>query len=111
MFRQGQLAVHGLASLLGRNEAGISNRGKFILHHAVSPRFSSKLYSMHYPKIGKLLPGRAPTSKGVRLRQEQHRFRRSFVGMNMYFLQDLAAEKGAILGVIPKKWFYFCARL
>ena len=29
MFRQGQLAVHGLAILLGRNEAGISNRGKF----------------------------------------------------------------------------------
>ena len=35
MFRQGQLAVHGLAILLGRNEAGISNRGKFFLHHAV----------------------------------------------------------------------------
>ena len=31
----GQLAVHGLAILLGRNEAGISNRGKKILHHAV----------------------------------------------------------------------------
>ena len=28
MFRQGQLAVHGLAVLLGRNEAGISNRGE-----------------------------------------------------------------------------------
>ena len=26
----GQLAVHGLAILLGRNEAGISNRGKKI---------------------------------------------------------------------------------
>ena len=36
MFRQGQLAVHGLAILLGRNEAGISNRGKFFLHHAVA---------------------------------------------------------------------------
>ena len=35
MFHQGQLAVHGLAILLGRNEAGISNRGKKILHHAV----------------------------------------------------------------------------
>ena len=35
MFRQGQLAVHGLAILLGRNEAGISNRGKFFLHHTV----------------------------------------------------------------------------
>ena len=35
MFRQGQLAVHGLAILLGRNEAGISNRGKIFLHHAV----------------------------------------------------------------------------
>ena len=35
MFRQGQLAVHGLAILLGRNEAGFSNRGKFFLHHAV----------------------------------------------------------------------------
>ena len=35
MFRQGQLAVHGLAILYGRNEAGISNRGKFFLHHAV----------------------------------------------------------------------------
>ena len=35
MFRQGQLAVHGLAILLGRNEAGISNRGKNFLHHAV----------------------------------------------------------------------------
>ena len=35
MFRQGQLAMHGLAILLGRNEAGISNRGKFFLHHAV----------------------------------------------------------------------------
>ena len=29
------MAVHGLAILLGRNEAGISNRGKFFLHHAV----------------------------------------------------------------------------
>ena len=38
MFRQGQLAVHGLAILLGRNEAGISNRGKFFLHHAVFQR-------------------------------------------------------------------------
>ena len=27
--------VHGLAILLGRNEAGISNRGKKFLHHAV----------------------------------------------------------------------------
>ena len=35
MFRQGQLAVLWLAILLGRNEAGISNRGKIILHHAV----------------------------------------------------------------------------
>ena len=35
MFRQGQLAVHGLAILLGRNEAAISNRGKFFLHRAV----------------------------------------------------------------------------
>ena len=35
MFRQGQLAVHGLATLLGRNEAEISNRGKKFLHHAV----------------------------------------------------------------------------
>ena len=35
MFRQGQLAVHGLAIFLGRNEAGISNRGKTFLHHAV----------------------------------------------------------------------------
>ena len=38
MFRQGQLAVQGLAILLGRNEAGISNRGKFFLHHAVQGR-------------------------------------------------------------------------
>ena len=38
MFRQGQLAVHGLAILLGRNEAGISNRGKIFLHHAVRPK-------------------------------------------------------------------------
>ena len=37
MFRQGQLAVHGLAILLGRNEAGISNREKFFLPHAVHP--------------------------------------------------------------------------
>ena len=37
MFCQGQLAVHGLAILLGRNEAGISNRGKIFLHHAVHP--------------------------------------------------------------------------
>ena len=35
MFRQGQLAVHRLAILLGRIEAGISNRGKKFLHHAV----------------------------------------------------------------------------
>ena len=35
MFRQGQLAVHGLAILLGRIEAGISNRGKFFLHRPV----------------------------------------------------------------------------
>ena len=35
MFGQGQLAMHGLAILLGRNEAGISNRGKKFLHHAV----------------------------------------------------------------------------
>ena len=32
---QGQLAVHGLAVLPGRIEAGISNRGKFFLHHVV----------------------------------------------------------------------------
>ena len=41
MFRQGQLAVHGLAILLGRNEAGISNRGKKFLHHAVQTRLAS----------------------------------------------------------------------
>ena len=35
MFRQGRLAVHGLAILLGRNEAGISNREKNFLHYAV----------------------------------------------------------------------------
>ena len=35
MFRQGQLAVHGLAILFGRNEAGILNRGEMFLHHAV----------------------------------------------------------------------------
>ena len=35
MFRQGELAVHGLAISIGRNEAGISNRGKNFLHHAV----------------------------------------------------------------------------
>ena len=35
MFLQGQLAVHGLAILLGRNEAGISNWGKTFLHHTV----------------------------------------------------------------------------
>ena len=35
MFRQGQLAVYGLVILLGRNEAGISNKGKTFLHHAV----------------------------------------------------------------------------
>ena len=29
------MAVHGLAILPGRNEAGISNRGKTFLHHAV----------------------------------------------------------------------------
>ena len=34
----GQLAVHGLAILLGRNEAGISNRGKFFF----APRCRSK---------------------------------------------------------------------
>ena len=39
MFRQGQLAVHGLAISLGRNEVGTSNRGKKILHHAVRSRF------------------------------------------------------------------------
>ena len=36
MFREGQLAVHGLAILLGRNEAEISNRGKI---------FCTRLYS------------------------------------------------------------------
>ena len=51
MFRQGQLAVHGLAILLGRNEAGISNRGEIFLHHAVricydSTGFSSQLREM-----------------------------------------------------------------
>ena len=35
MFRQGQLAVQGLAILLGRIEAGISNKGKFFLHEPV----------------------------------------------------------------------------
>ena len=35
IFDQGQLAVHGLPILLGRNEAGISNRGKIFLHYAV----------------------------------------------------------------------------
>ena len=39
MFRQGQLAVHGLAILLGRNEAGISNRGNIFLHRAVRVRY------------------------------------------------------------------------
>ena len=39
MFRQGQLAVQGLAILLGRNEAGISNKGKNFLHHAVERHF------------------------------------------------------------------------
>ena len=53
MFRQGQLAVHGLAILLGRNEAGISNRGKFFLHHAVDwivgigSQYESRVYDMH----------------------------------------------------------------
>ena len=40
MFRQGQLAVHGLAILLGRNEAGISNRGKIF----TSMRSSASLH-------------------------------------------------------------------
>ena len=35
MFRQGQLAVHGLAILLGRIEAGIFKQGEIILHRAV----------------------------------------------------------------------------
>ena len=38
MFCQGQLAVQGLAILLGRNEAGISNMGEIFLHHAVNPK-------------------------------------------------------------------------
>ena len=37
MFRQGRLAVHGLAILLGRIEAGMSN-GEIFLHHAVVRR-------------------------------------------------------------------------
>ena len=48
MFRQGQLAVHGLAILLGRNEAGISNRGKNFLLHAVQP---SDLKIPYYRKL------------------------------------------------------------
>ena len=53
MFRQGQLAVHGLAILLGRNEAGISNRGNIFLHHAV--RDSSKQELLKVLKVQRLL--------------------------------------------------------
>ena len=38
------MAVHGLAILLGRNEAGISNKGKFFLHHAVVIVKSTKIH-------------------------------------------------------------------
>ena len=37
------MAVHGLAILLGRNEAGISNRGKKNFHHAVQGDHSGRL--------------------------------------------------------------------
>ena len=50
MFRLGQLAVHGLAILLGRNEAGISNRGKNFLHLAVlGPKLMFAECDKHYP--------------------------------------------------------------
>ena len=51
MFRQGQLAVHGLAILLGRNEAGISNRGKLFLHHAVVSVFVRSCSAASIPKL------------------------------------------------------------
>ena len=35
MFRQGQLAVHRLAILPGRIEAGVSNRGTIFLRELV----------------------------------------------------------------------------
>ena len=49
MFRQGQLAVHGLAILHGRNEAGISNSGKVFLHHAV---YVTKMVKDPLEKLG-----------------------------------------------------------
>ena len=53
MFRPGQLAVHGLANLLGRIEAGISNRKKFFLHHAV---LGPKLMLELVPGMVKFVP-------------------------------------------------------
>ena len=56
MFCQGQLAVHGLAILLGRNEAGISNRGKNFLHHAVQKiQLATVTFSLHRSMSGRQL--------------------------------------------------------
>ena len=55
MFRQGQLAVHGLAILRGRNEAAISNRGKF---------FCTTLYFRIMPSIYSCLCFHPLTSAG-----------------------------------------------
>jgi len=61
MFRQGQLAVQGLAILLGRNEAGISNRGKLFLHHAVDIWISPG-WLVAVPNLSQLNPGSADPS-------------------------------------------------
>ena len=65
MFRQGQLAVHGLAILLGRNEAGISNRGKNFLHHAV--RYNAPLLSSNASNAVR----KGPVVAGVQVRVDE----------------------------------------
>ena len=58
MFRQGQLAVHGLAILLGRNEAGISNRGQFFLH--LSVRFLAEFEKVKFHALYSVVQKKFP---------------------------------------------------
>ena len=64
------MAVHGLAILLGRNEAGISNRRKLFLHHAVdAPEVDvyQDLLISHFMFASILLPNTYPYIEGSRV--------------------------------------------
>ena len=56
MFRQDQLAVHGLAILLGRNEVGISNRGKFLC----TTLYKEAIWGVHASQVRRVAPSDFP---------------------------------------------------